>query len=330
MINLRYHVVSLTAVFLALAIGVAMGTGFLNKATVDTLKRQIRSAEGGIDEANARNEELRADLDRAERSDAALLEAGDLVVGGRLSDVAVLVVASEEVDDESLDRVRTLLVEADADLRGTLTVSDRLRVDAGDDPQLAELVGSASGNRAVVQSALTTAFAAALVEAADRPATSEQGTPDVVRDLIEANYVGFEAPDLSGRPDDGEEPGEPLTADTVLAGGGVRYLFVSGPDPRTPDADFLVPVLRTVAADGPAPVVLASAAVGDEAEETRTAVVGVVRGDPDLRDEISTVDDLERLGGLLSTVWALQDLDAGIRGHYGIGAGAQAETPGGT
>lgn len=330
MINLRYHVVSLTAVFLALAIGVAMGTGFLNKATVDTLKRQIRSAEGGIDEANARNEELKAQIDRANSSDAALLDAADLVVGGRLAGVPIVVVASENVDGRSLDQVRTLLVAADADLRGTLTITDRLRVDAGDDPQLAEVVGSGSGNRAVVQSALTTAFAAALTEAANRSATSEQGTPPVVEDLIEANYVGFEAPDLSDRPEGVDGPVEPVEPATVLAGGGLRYVFVSGPDPRTPDADFLVPVLRTIAADGPAPVVLASAALGDRAEETRTAVVGVVRGDPDLRDEISTVDDLERLGGLLSTIWALQDLDAGIRGHYGIGAGAQAETPGGT
>ena len=49
MINLRYHIVSITAVFLALGIGVVMGTSFLGKATVDQLKTQISRAESRID-----------------------------------------------------------------------------------------------------------------------------------------------------------------------------------------------------------------------------------------------------------------------------------------
>jgi hypothetical protein len=35
MINLRYHIVSLTAVFLAIGIGLAFGSSFLDQATVD-------------------------------------------------------------------------------------------------------------------------------------------------------------------------------------------------------------------------------------------------------------------------------------------------------
>ena len=49
MINIRYHIVSITAVFLALGIGVAMGSTFLGKATVDQLKTQISKAEKRID-----------------------------------------------------------------------------------------------------------------------------------------------------------------------------------------------------------------------------------------------------------------------------------------
>lgn len=321
MINLRYHIVSLTAVFLALAIGVAMGTGFLNKATVDQLKRQIKSAEGGIDQANEENAQLEEDVARSARTDEALLASGELLVGGRLSDVPVLVVASENIDQDSLDQLRTLVTDSGADLRGTLTISDRLRLDAGDDEQLAQILDTPATNRPVLQSGLTTAFAAALQESADRPPDSEGSSSSLVAELVDANYFGYEAPD---------DAPEGLDATTVLAGGGFRYVFVSGPDPRTPDADFLLPVLRSLAADGPAPVVVASAAVGEEAEETRTATVGAVRGDTALRDELSTVDDLERFSGLLATVSALDDLDAGVHGHYGLGAGVQSELPGST
>ena len=70
---------------------------------------------------------------------------------------------------------------------------------------------------------------------------------------------------------------------TVLAGGGYRYVFVSGSDPKTPDTDFLLPVLTDLAKRGPAPVVLASAATGSDPEIDRTDVVGPVRYDPTLR-----------------------------------------------
>jgi hypothetical protein len=235
----------------------------------------------------------------------------------------VLVLASEDIDQDSLVEARRMLAASGADLRGTLTVTDRLRLDAGDDDQLAEILGAEADNRPVLQSGLTTAVAGALVEAATRTPESEQPTPAVVQDLVEAGYLGYEAPP---RVDGVEPPDE----SGVLAGGGLRYLVVSGPEPATPDADFLLPVLRAMAADGPVPVVLASAAVGEQAEESRTAVVGAVRDDSDLRGDISTVDDLERLSGLLAAVWALDDLDAGIRGHYGLGDGRQSETPGGT
>ena len=35
MINLRYHIVSITAVFLALGIGLTLGSTFLDRVTVD-------------------------------------------------------------------------------------------------------------------------------------------------------------------------------------------------------------------------------------------------------------------------------------------------------
>ena len=41
MINFRYHVVSLTAVFLALAIGLVVGTAALNGPVADSLRGQV-------------------------------------------------------------------------------------------------------------------------------------------------------------------------------------------------------------------------------------------------------------------------------------------------
>ena len=43
MINFRYHVVSLTAVFLALAIGLVVGTAALNGPVADSLEDQVNA-----------------------------------------------------------------------------------------------------------------------------------------------------------------------------------------------------------------------------------------------------------------------------------------------
>ena len=71
MINFRYHVVSLTAVFLALAIGLVVGTAALNGPVADTLKEQVDRAEQGEQQlaqtGQQHGEELDAEEDFAER-----------------------------------------------------------------------------------------------------------------------------------------------------------------------------------------------------------------------------------------------------------------------
>ncbi len=49
MINFRYHIVSLIAVFLALGIGLVLGTTFLDDATIDGLERQLDGLENDLD-----------------------------------------------------------------------------------------------------------------------------------------------------------------------------------------------------------------------------------------------------------------------------------------
>lgn len=315
MINLRYHIVSLTAVFLALAVGVVMGTTFLNKQAVDQLNRQVKRAEQGIQKTRDDNAALRRQIDHHQAADEALEADGERLFDNELTDVRVLVVASENIDQESLDRTRTALTQAGADLRGTLRVTARLQVEAGDDQELADLLDLATPVRATVQAEVTSRVAEALLAAAARDPGSDAAAPKMVQDLIAAKYLNFESPD------------DTVDATTVLAGGGYRYVFVSGPEPRTPDEDFLLPVLRAMTADGPAPVVVASAAVGADAELQRTSVVGPIRTDDALRDDVSTVDHLEDFAGLTALVHAVADLGDGRHGHYGYGTGADAVIP---
>src|SRR5215204_6057968 len=101
MINLRFHIVSITAVFLALAIGIFMGTSLLQRATVDSLKAGQRSLESKIEQRQRENTAYRDALATAD--DVAANFGDDVLadaVAGRLDD-SVLVVASRGIDEDA-------------------------------------------------------------------------------------------------------------------------------------------------------------------------------------------------------------------------------------
>jgi Copper transport outer membrane protein, MctB len=52
-----------------------------------------------------------------------------------------------------------------------------------------------------------------------------------------------------------------------------------------------------------------------------------VRTDDDLATRVTTVDDLDLVAGRVATVLSLQDLVAGVVGHYGYGDGATSPLP---
>ena len=89
-INFRFHIISLVAVFLALGIGLAMGAAFIDKATVDTLRGQLDGLQEDKDNLERRVGELEDQLDLSDR----LAEDGGLqLLAGHLVDVPVVLVS---------------------------------------------------------------------------------------------------------------------------------------------------------------------------------------------------------------------------------------------
>ena len=127
MINIRYHIVSITAVFLALGIGVALGSTFLDRATVNVLETQINSAEKRIKATNEENDRLNQQVSQSRERDAALILIGsEPLLADQLKDVPVLVVAAPGVDSDSVDVLSTILERSGADFRGTMELSGDL------------------------------------------------------------------------------------------------------------------------------------------------------------------------------------------------------------
>ena len=100
MISFRYHLVSIVAVFLALALGIVVGTTALNGPITKDLRNQLHDAEDERDALNAQVKAL-----QAQREDAGQFATtyGAQLVAGSLSGQDVLVIempgATSEMED---------------------------------------------------------------------------------------------------------------------------------------------------------------------------------------------------------------------------------------
>lgn len=340
MINIRYHIVSITAVFLALGIGVALGSTFLDRATVDVLDRNITSAEKRIKEKNTENERLAQQVRDARERDASLtVVGGSELFADRLTDLPILVVAAPGVDGGDLDALSTTLANSGADLRGTLQLRDKLALDGDPDAGLAEDLGlqapTSEELRAEVQRRLTAALSAAADPKArpggggtagtaststttTTPASKPDGTqPEIITILADRDYV---------RIDPGPETDK---GDPILETVGYRYVFVGAPELQPEQSDVLLALLPADEAVPalPATVVSASQVPPTDGSTLPPTVVALVRGTDGLKDRYNTTDQLDTFAGLVATVLTVEHLGEVAPGHYGQADGASAVLP---
>lgn len=127
MVNFRYHIISIVAVFLALGVGVVMGTAVIDRAVVGTLREQQTAIDRRIDEVLQENGELQARLAAQQQTSEQLADEGSQrLLFGELSGRPVVVVAVKSADSTALDDVVQVLRTADADYEGTVQLTERL------------------------------------------------------------------------------------------------------------------------------------------------------------------------------------------------------------
>lgn len=326
MINFRFHIVSLTAVLLALGIGLVLGTTFLDDATVNGLERQLDGLENDLDRAEARNDEQQGQLD-AFREEATQLgdQLGERLYTGQLESDPVLVVSTRGIDSEWVDGVLASLAQADADVLGVWWLTDRMLLD--DESEVADLSGAlelSTDDADRLSRNLAVQFADVLYGAADVPAAdpteAAPAEPALLARLREAGFVEYQLP-------------EGVDGDVVrLPASGTRIVVVDGPDASVPADRVILPVLGEMAADGPMPVVATQPTTdtGDDVDPaTQPTLVAAVRGDDGLAQNVSGVDDLDRVSGHIATVLATVDAVPGgpTIGQYGRGDGADRLLP---
>jgi hypothetical protein len=313
-INFRFHLVSLVAVFLALALGVVMGSTVIDRAIVDRLSSQIDSVKKRADEQRAENRTLR---DQMKGLETFIAQSQPQVTARRLNQVAVTVVAVRGVPAEDVKAAYDVLRSAGALVSGVLWIEDGFSAaDPGARTKLVQAIGDSGlatdDLRQVALEALGHRLAAGpRVTTVSTPADSGLDTLVALNEagLVSFDTMGGGAVDLESWPSSGS-----------------RTLVIDGSQAHPPPGTMTIPILRAAAAAG-GRLALAEVFRPTATIKARGAVVRGVRDDAALSRIVSTVDDLDETRGQVALTLAVQELGTDRAGHYGEGPGASSQLP---
>jgi hypothetical protein len=311
MINLRYHIVSIVAVFLALAVGVVMGSTVIARSELDLLHNRQNVLESRNDDASKRNTALKKENDALHKFQD---EAESPLLAGDLAGVPVVLVGVRGIEQGPADTLRQQLANAGAQSQGTIWLTRKLRLDNDADVQsLATALGIAPAGAAEVRTQ-------ALGVLADAIGGTATGSARLTA-LRDAGFIEIEAPAASAV--------TTTTAGTGASVGptappGTRVVVMSGAGAEMSDNEVAIPLVRAFA--GVRPGVVAVEA-GTDQPGGREVFVGPLRRDRQLAPGVSTVDDLETFAGRAAVVVLLRQPAATPAGHYGVGPQAQRELP---
>ncbi len=310
MISLRQHAISLAAVFLALAVGVVLGSGLLSNAMVSGLRDESRNLHGQINTLNDQKNQLNQKLGSANAFDAQM--AGRMVHDA-LNGKSVVIFRAPDAKDDDVDAVSKIIGQAGGAVTGTVSLTQEF-VDAN----------SAEKLRSVVNSSILPAGAQLSTKLVDQ---------------------GSQAGDLLGialliNRDPAVPPVDDPQRDTVLASlrdtGFIAYgsqhvgaanaaAVITGGALAQDAGNQGVSVARFAA--GLAPHGSGVLLAGRDGSSAGTAAIAVARADNAVTSAVSTVDDVDAESGRITVVLGLADLvNGGRSGQYGTGRGATGLT----
>ncbi|MFF0123728.1 copper transporter [Micromonospora arida] len=304
MINFRYHVVSLTAVFLALAIGLVVGTAALNGPVADSLKEQVT----GLRKDNQQWRQTVSNMEKQLALEEEFAEeTSQLLLPGTLTARRVAVLSLPNGRDHT-GNVLKKLQQAGATITGQVDLQDKF-INPDNNSNLLELAVTAArptaqttglpgnGHGVETSSAL---LASVLL---DRPQgvapVSDADRRAVLAAYNNAGYLTTDSNKVTA------------SAEAVVVVSGQPYVDKDS-DKRD---ESVVKIAEQFDRTG-AIVVAGNGSVGGN-------LVGVVRGDPVLAQTISTVDNANTVQGQVVTTLALvQQLTEKKAGQYGVGDNA--------
>jgi hypothetical protein len=310
-ISFRYHIVSIVSVFLALAVGVALGGGPLKGEVDNTLVEQVEADR----KAKA---DLRAQLAAAGAGNTFTDDfVGDVapeLVGGTLEGRSVTLLVLPGAEESVVTSLTDLISTAGGSVGGTIRAGEGL-VDVGN-KQLVDELGSQllDGVTDVTVSDEAGTYERLGAILARAVATDEDGG-DSVDDAANSILSGLSTAEL-------------MSPAGKLSRRGSLVLVVSGAGPEASDEREGASAVVTSLADAMDEATDGVVVAGPISAARGGGVIEAVRGEVVTAQEVSTVDTVDRAAGQVVAILALAEQAAGEGGHYGSVDAADGVMPG--
>lgn len=308
MISFRYHIVSIVSVFLALAVGIALGGGPLKGEVDNSLVNELATRNAELNDAKAQVKALT--VQKEYTNELATATAG-AVLGDRLAGHRVAVISLPGADHAMTTEIESLAERAGGSVSGRYTLGSRLGAKANQDlveeltDNLATSVpdaGLSDGDDTYVR------FGKLLARAIGSKATGsayDKESVDIISAMGTAGLLTTDG-DPTGR------------ADLVL-------LVTGGPDGSKAGQ-------AAVKVHGRLALTLAASTDGVVVAGPTSAARGKgplawIRDDVAVSRTVSTVDTIDTGGGRVNVVLALEDRSNGHIGQFGAVNAADGALP---
>jgi len=302
-IDFRYHIVSLTAVFLALAVGVVLGTSALRGPVLNDLNGRVNSLA-------AENRSLRSDLgslrDQSAKQDDFAEQVAPALLSGRLAGQSVAVISGPGGGTADRDAVATELTRAGARVVSRVRLSPDFTA-PGHSAEIKSLVSQLLPPG--VQIPVTTDGAAQAGALLGAVLVGAKSVSVAARSAVLQGFQSLGLLSVDGNPTRAAElalivASPPATGSQAKLRNASLLGFVT-----QFDAQAKATVLATDTADGAGSLITA------------------IRADDALTKSLSTVDDLGLSAGRVAATLALAAEAKGRSGQYGMGTGASSRVP---
>lgn len=312
MIDFRYHIVSLVAVFLALGVGIVLGSGPLDEQIQGALQTQT-------DDLRSQQRELRGQVTDLQRQVAVgeqlAQELVDPLTANQLTDRSVVIFTLPGTDNDLVDEATKVLERAGATVNGTVGITDVYVDPTKAKAPLEDLAlrlippGVEFPDGATPIERVGTVLARATV-ASNRQDTQEvdQRAAEVLAGLQELGAV-----EVTG------EPGRRADLAVVVAPAPAKE---GDADAAKAADDALLGLVAALDAGSRGAVV-----AGPRESADAGGFVNLVRRSDDKAKGVSTVDLADSAIGEIGLTLALVEQTRGAAGDYGGGDGVDSVIP---
>jgi hypothetical protein len=303
LISFRYHLVSIVAVFLALAVGVVMGTTVVKQGVIENLQNRTNNLLEQTHTYQQQVIQLQLDLRGAKKL---IQEVEPHLIQGQLAGQQIVMVTVQGVDPGEVDGVKRELEQAGASVLSVLVITARMALqDEGARADLAQMLQASPATPAADLSDIAArALGTRLADGSDPSATL-----DLLQQLVGGRYIDVRA-GSGGLPQ--------------IGGVGQSIVVLTGgqSDPPVDPQTFLLPMLGAI-------VAVARPLVAAETTASAYEFVPLIRDDASLDHRMVTVDDADTVQGRVAVVLGLRDVIAlpSSAGDYGTKSGASSLIP---